>query len=65
MVTLEVLSIVFLVISATSDKAVPTSINSILLLRPLLTFPKISAEIIFLVFLLYYGSMLELGKVTA
>lgn len=47
MVTLEVSSVVFLAISATLDKAVPTSINSILLLRPLLTFPKMSAEIIF------------------
>lgn len=52
-------------ISATLDMAFPTSINSILLLRPLLTFSKMPAEVIFLVFLLYCGLMLELGKVTA
>ena len=48
-------------ISATLDMAFPTSINSILLLRPLLTFSKMPAE----VFLLYCGLMLELEKVTA
>lgn len=52
-------------ISATLDMAFPTSIKLILLLRPLLTFPKMSAEVIFLVFLLYCGLMLEQGKVTA